>query len=219
MDYEAVIFDLDGTLVNTISDIANSMNRVLIKMGLPAHEIAEYYYFVGAGLKELCRRVLPKDLQYETKVLEYRELFNEDYNQNWHNETYPYPGIIELLEYLQQKNKTIAILSNKPDHFCKLFVQHFFPNINFAIVRGNLDSLPPKPHPAGGMYITESLNLDPKDVLFVGDSDIDMQTAANCGFIAMGAEWGFRSQEELLKAGAKHIFSSPSHLLKFLQEI
>ncbi len=218
MDYKAVIFDLDGTLVNTIKDIANSMNRVLKQMNLPNHPIEDYRYFVGAGLKELCRRVLPQEMQNEENVLKFRELFNLDYDKNWHNDTTAYPGIEELLEYLFSQNKTIAILSNKPDKFCKLFVEHFFPEVEFAMVRGNFDNIPAKPHPAGGEYIINALQIKAQDVLFVGDSNIDIQTAINCKFTAIGAEWGFRTKEELEKAGADFIFANPYELLNFLKE-
>ncbi len=218
LDFKAVIFDLDGTLVNTIADIANSMNRVLESMNLPKHTISEYYYFVGAGLTELCRRVLPENLRDEKTVLHYRELFNQDYNENWSNATLPYSGILELLTYLLTIDKTIAVLSNKPDEFCKVMVKHYFPEINFSIVKGNIESIPPKPDPAGGDAIIKSLKIVPKEVLFIGDSDIDMQTALNCGFTGIGAEWGFRTKEELEKAGAKFTFKTPQDLLTFLKE-
>jgi phosphoglycolate phosphatase len=216
--YKAVIFDLDGTLIDTIKDIANSMNRVLVAMELPSHEIAEYYYFVGAGLTELCRRVLPLDMRDEATVLNYRRLFSLDYNDNWSKYTKPYAGINELLLYLQSCNIDIALLSNKPEEFCKLMVVHYFPEIKFSLVKGNVDHIPPKPHPAGGLEIIKALKLSPNEVLFVGDSDIDMQTAINCGFTGIGAEWGFRSKEELEKAGASLTFSSPAKFMKYLKE-
>lgn len=218
LDYKAVIFDLDGTLINTINDIANSMNRVLESMSLPTHDVSDYYYFVGAGLKELCRRVLPENLRDGKSVLKYRDLFNIDYNENWNHFTKPYEGIRELLSYLQSINKTIALLSNKPEKFCKLMVEYFFPEINFSVVKGNVDHIPPKPDPAGGIAILEILNIDSKDVLFVGDSDIDMQTAVNCKFTAIGAEWGFRTKIELENAGANYTFKTPTELLKYLKE-
>lgn len=219
MGYKAVIFDLDGTLVNTIHDIANSMNRVLKKMKLPEHKIEDYNYFVGAGLKELCRRVLPAEMRTKSLVLKFRDYFNQDYNENWYQETMPYPGITDLLEYLNSQEKIIAILSNKPDQFCKLFVEHYFPSIDFAMVRGNVENIPPKPNPTNGEYMIKSLNLQAEDVLFVGDSDIDMETAKNCGFKGIGAEWGFRGKEELVNAGAQLTFENPIDLLKYLKEI
>lgn len=218
IDFKAVIFDLDGTLIDTINDIANSMNRVLKTMHLPTHPISEYYYFVGAGLKELCRRALPQDMRDEKSILQYRELFNIDYNENWNRETKPYPGIIDLLLYLQSLNKSISILSNKPEEFCKAMAKHYFPMIEFSLVKGNVDHIPPKPHPAGGRAILDILELEAESVLFVGDSDIDMQTAVNCGFTGLGAEWGFRNKEELINSGAKITFKTPNDLLKYLKE-
>lgn len=216
--YKAVIFDLDGTLVDTILDIANSMNRVLQSMKLPSHDLSKYYYFVGAGMKELCKRALPENMQDEENVLKFRQLFNQDYNENWHNETKAYQGICELLMYLQQNDKQIAILSNKPEKFCQLFVDYYFPKVDFALVKGNVDHIPPKPDPAGGEIIINNLGLKAEDIFFVGDSDIDMQTAKNCGFTGIGAEWGFRTKKELVEAGAKLTFTKPSDLLNYLKE-
>lgn len=218
LNYKAVIFDLDGTLINTIDDIANSMNRVLNSMNLPTHDVSEYYYFVGAGLKELCRRVLPEEMRDEKNVLHYKELFNKDYNDNWSKYTLPYEGILELLVFLQANHKKIALFSNKPEEFCKLMVKHYFSKINFSVVKGNVDHIPPKPDPAGGIEILKILKLNPEEILFVGDSDIDMQTAKNCGFMGIGAEWGFRNKEELDRAGAHLTFKSPKDLLTYLQE-
>ncbi len=217
INYKAVIFDLDGTLVDTILDIANSMNRVLESMGLAPHSVSEYYGFVGAGLTELCRRVLPENMRDETTLLRYRELFNQDYHESWNKFTQPYQGIKELLEYLNSVNIPISVLSNKPEEFCQIVVDFYFPKINFALVKGNVDAIPPKPDPAGGMKIVNYLKLKPEEVFFVGDSDIDMQTATNCGFTGLGAEWGFRSKKELVESGAEMTFASPNDLLFFLR--
>ena len=218
LDYKAVIFDLDGTLVNTINDITNSMNRVLKSMNLPIHDLSKYYYFVGAGLKELCKRALPEEMKDEKSVLHYRDLFNQDYDQNWNIDSRPYEGISDLLAYLQASKKSIAVLSNKPDQFCKTMINFYFSEINFSVIRGNVDNIPPKPHPAGGKIVLEILGQKAKDVLFVGDTNIDMQTAKNCGFKAIGAEWGFRTKEELDRAGADITFKRPKDFLTYLQE-
>ena len=113
------------------------------------------------------------------------------------------------LVYLQSNKKHIALLSNKPEEFCKLMVKHYFPEINFSVVKGNVDHIPPKPDPAGGKVILKQLGMEPSDILFVGDSNIDMQTAKNCSFTGIGAEWGFRTKEELDDAGANITFKTP----------
>jgi len=115
-------------------------------------------------------------------------------------------------------NKQIAVLSNKPEEFCQLVVDYYFPEVDFAIVKGNVDQIPPKPDPAGGNAIIKYLNLKPEDVLFVGDSDVDMQTALNCGFTGIGAEWGFRTKKELDEAGAKLTFKTPIDFLNYIRE-
>lgn len=218
MEFKAVVFDLDGTLVNTIKDIADSMNRVLESLSLPSHSEDKYHYFVGAGLTELCRRVLPENLRDDKKVREFKRLFNEDYNLNWHRYTQAYDGINDLLEFLQEKELSISILSNKPEEFCLGFVEFFFPKIKFTHVKGNIENIAPKPNPVRGFEIMEDLKLKPEEIIFVGDSDIDMQTAKNCGFWAFGAEWGFRNKEELLDAGADKVFKKPLDLLNYLKE-
>ena len=132
--YKAMMFDLDGTLLDTIEDIANSMNRVLAKMNYPTHPISAYNYFAGSGVYELTRRALVGAEERREIILEVQKGFNEDYDENWGVKTKPYAGIIEVLRFLESKNISISILSNKPDLFCNQMAKFFFSEIKFDLV-------------------------------------------------------------------------------------
>lgn len=216
--YKLVIFDLDGTLLNTIDDIANTMNRVLEEMKLPTHPVSAYYQFVGAGVVKLSKRVLPAKMRDEETVLKFRDMFNEKYHKSWNELTKPYDGIIELLDYLTSQGKEVGVFSNKPQEFCQIMMDYYFPEVKFSFVRGNRKNVPVKPDPAGGLEILKEMNLKAEDVLYVGDTDIDMQTAVNGGFFGIGAEWGFRTKEELVTTGAKITFATPIEMMNYLKD-
>lgn len=217
-NYKVVIFDLDGTLLNTIDDIANTMNKVLAEMKLPTHPVSAYYQFVGAGVVVLSKRALPANMRDEVTVFKVHGMFNKLYHETWKEFSKPYDGIKELLDYLISQGKEVGVFSNKPQKFCEIMMDYYFPKIKFSFVRGNRKNIPPKPDPAGGLEILKEMNLKAEDVLYVGDTDIDMQTAVNCGFFGIGAEWGFRTKDELIKTGARLTFATPVEMMNYLKD-
>jgi len=216
MAYKAVLFDLDGTLLDTLQDIADSSNRVLARFGFPQHEVEAYKYFVGDGIDVLASRILPDEHRDQATVDEVAASVNTEYSQHWADTTHPYPGIPELLQALTVRCIKMAILSNKPDHSAKMTVSKLLPRWQFELVLGARPSVPKKPDPAVALEIAERLNVLPREFLYLGDTGTDMQTATAAGMYAIGVLWGFRSANELLTNGAKALISSPMDFLKFL---
>jgi phosphoglycolate phosphatase len=217
MDIKGIVFDLDGTLLNTLGDIRASMNRVLMAKGHPTHSLEKYHYFVGSGIYKLCEAVLPVSNRTPEEILEYIELFRADYKDNWNELTVPYPGIHELLRNLQKDGYELAVLSNKPDYFTKPMTDYFFPDISFVYVQGNLPELPAKPDPESARYLLEKLSLSSDKYAFVGDSDIDIMTGINLGMLPVGVSWGFRPVEGLIETGAAHILNHAAELLSIIR--
>jgi len=211
--WQGVIFDLDGTLLDTIADLGDSMNEVLVNHGWPVFSIADYKEKVGDGIGQLVKRSVPVNIAYDTEVLSpFIQEFIKIYEQHWHVKTKPYPGILPLLQTLLEKKVKMAILSNKMDSFTQLCVRHFFPNIPFDYVVGSVEGFPKKPDPACALQIADHLGLDPKAVLYVGDTPVDMNTANNAGMKAIGVSWGFRSANQLVESGAMIILNKPEFL-------
>ncbi|OGR03549.1 MAG: HAD family hydrolase [Deltaproteobacteria bacterium RIFOXYD12_FULL_50_9] len=213
---EAVIFDLDGTLLDTLADLADSVNRVLLGKGLPDHPLDAYRYFVGEGATMLIRRALPKSHQDEATIQAFLNCFIADYSKNWHVSTRPYPGIPEMLTQLASRDLQLAVLSNKPDDFTKLCVTRFLPATGFAAVFGQRPETARKPDPAGALAIARLLDLPPAAFLYLGDTGIDMETAKVAGMFAVGATWGFRPAAELLQHGAQEVINHPAELINLL---
>jgi phosphoglycolate phosphatase len=216
MAYKSIIFDLDGTLLDTLEDIATSTNRVLGQFGFPQHSIESYKYFVGEGMENLATRVLPVSYRNATKVAEMVTLINAEYSQHWADTTCPYKGIPELLQELTNLGIKMAVLSNKPDHFTKQMVSYLLPNWRFELVLGARPHVPKKPDPTAALEIAEYLNISPGECLYLGDTDIDMMTAKAAGMYPIGALWGFRTAEELLTNGAEKLILNPLDVLKIL---
>lgn len=216
IDFKAVIFDLDGTLLDTLEDIADTSNRVLAKNGFPTHPLERYREFVGSGLNVLITRILPEDKRDDKTVEKCVHEFREDYKHNWNIKTAPYAGIIDTLNRLSQRKVRLAVLSNKPDDFARQCVDDMLSGCHFEMVLGLHDGLRPKPDPTGASQIAGFLKLSPDKILFVGDTDIDMNTATAAGMSPCGVLWGFRSREELEKSGAKAIAGHPSDILGLL---
>ncbi|MBD5237314.1 MAG: HAD family hydrolase [Bacteroidales bacterium] len=212
-----VIFDLDGTLLNTISDLGNACNYALRMMGYSEHALSTYNYMVGNGVRKLVERAVP-DADEETidKLL---SIFREYYDEHCTDSTLPYPGIPELLKELTEKGVAIGVTSNKYEPAVKKIVTHFFPDIPFVALLGQVEERPPKPDPS---IIFALLNESPcakKNILYVGDSAVDMETARRACVTSAGVTWGFRPVSELRRAYAEHIVNKPSEILRLVDEL
>jgi phosphoglycolate phosphatase len=212
----AVLFDLDGTLLDTLEDIADSLNNVLRNRGLGTHPTEAYRYFVGSGVPTLVSRALPPEKRNDGLIRACVEAFRKEYENNWKAKTRPYEGVPELLDALAGRGVTTAVLSNKPHEFTELCIKEFFSAWEFAAVIGQRDGIPMKPDPAGAGEIVRNLGIPPGQFVYLGDSGVDMDTAVRAGMFPVGALWGFRSEEELRKHGALSVVSQPTELLLFV---
>ena len=216
MTYKAILFDLDGTLLNTLEDLGNSVNRVLARRGFPTHTLNEYRYFVGDGTAMLITRALPQGKRNDETIRTCLEAFSEDYGRNCKVKTSPYEGIPEMLDAVTERGLKIAVLSNKQHEFTKRCVADLLPNWTFDVVLGQRDAVNRKPDPAGALEVAEHLHIPPADFLYLGDSAIDMRTATAARMFPVGVLWGFRSAEELKVSGAQALIERPSEILNFL---
>jgi phosphoglycolate phosphatase len=215
----AIIFDLDGTLLDTLADLADSGNAALAALGLPTHPQDAYRYFVGLGIEELVQRMLPESRRDPETIKAAYGAMTTEYKRRWKDKTRPYPGIPELLESLRQRGLPVCVLSNKPQAYTDLTIAEFFPGWPFTQVRGARPEVPNKPHPAGALALATELGLAPGSVIFVGDSKTDMKTACGAGMMPVGVLWGFRDEAELSANGARHIISRPEDLLTLLDTL
>jgi phosphoglycolate phosphatase len=216
MKYKAILFDLDGTLLNTLRDIASSVNRVLTSHDFPIHSTDDYRYFIGDGAMTLLQRALPEDERDKKTIQTCYEQFKHDYAKNWNVETSMYDGIDEMLDALNAYNIRLAILSNKPHDITLKCVKAYFAQWPFEIVFGQQDTIPKKPDPAGALLISRKMGISVSDFLYLGDTAIDMKTACAAGMFAAGALWGFRTKEELKENGAMALLNNPLELLSLL---
>ncbi len=215
--YQAVLFDLDGTLLNTLDDLANTTNRVLAAKGFPTHPLDAYRYFVGEGAAKLILRALPSGKRQDDHCIQACiQAFYEDYDLNWNVSSRPYRGITEMLDALSAEEIKIAVLSNKPDKFTQKCVTEYFSKWHFEVVFGARENVPRKPDPFGALEVATLLNCPPSRFIYVGDTAIDMLTANAAGMFAVGVEWGFRPVDELKAAGAQLIIGHPSAILDLL---
>jgi phosphoglycolate phosphatase len=210
--YSAVVFDLDGTLLDSLADIAITVNLVLAEHGFPEHEIPKYRYFVGDGVVTLFERVLPVEVDRVEWVPRCVARFNEVYDHHWYVNTRPYEGIAELIAELRRRSLPLAVLSNKPHAFTVKCVERFFAADDFAVVLGQREGVPKKPDPAGAVDVASRLGLSPEQCVYVGDSLVDMQTAVRARMYPVGVLWGFRERDELVAHGAACVLSHPSEL-------
>jgi phosphoglycolate phosphatase len=217
MFFKAVIFDLDGTLLDTLSDLGDSMNIVLKRHDLPVHDHESYKYMIGDGVEALVKRALPESMSNADTVGEFISEYRAEYKKNWNNKTCPYAGVVELIESLYSIGLKIAVFSNKPHDSTKICVREFLPFDKFDVVLGHRPGKNLKPDPGGAIEIAEKLNIAQDQILYLGDTSVDMKTAVAAGMYPVGVLWGFRTGEELLQNGAKSLLDKPDDLLRIIR--
>jgi phosphoglycolate phosphatase len=215
MKFKGVIFDLDGTLVNSLEDIADTMNSVLQNLDYPTHSYDAYQYFIGSGLRNLVSKSLPETHNDEKSIENCYRLMIAEYRDTCTRKTTSYKGIIELLDHLLLYNIKLSVFSNKSDELTKKITAALFPNYFDSAVGLTTESLK-KPNPSEALAISKSMGLKPEEIIFVGDSGIDMQTATNANMFAVGVSWGYRPKEELIENGAKQVLNHPLDLIDIL---
>lgn len=209
--YKLAIFDLDGTLLDTLNDLANACNYALNEMGFPIHKVEEYKNFVGGGRYKLIDKILPDENKCEEIINKTMSLFDNYYEAHMIDLTKPYDGIYEMIEELISKNVEIAVVSNKPHEFTVDVVKKFF-NGKFKVVYGHRPEFPTKPNPESVLQVINELKVEKEDCVYIGDSDVDIKTASNASIASIGVSWGFRGRKELQAAGADFVVDSPKEL-------
>ena len=216
MKAKAVIFDLDGTLLNTLRNLGEAMNAVLFEHNFPEHPVDAYRLFLGEGMDALVRQALPEEKRDEALVGRLMEKMREEYGRRWPHHTRAYSGVPEMLDELERRGLPKAILTNHQHHFMIQMVEKFLGDWSFSVVRGVLPGAPRKPDPAVALEIAREMDLLPNEIVFVGDSGIDMLTAEAAGMYGAGVLWGYRDAAELLQAGARTLLTEPHELFSVL---
>ena len=213
MKYRAAIFDMDGTLINSLEDLADAVNEMLEHYGFPTHPLEPYRYYVGNGARKLIERTVPKeraaDKNFVDEALKY---YDGCYQRHMLNKTKPYDGIVEMLERLKAKKIPRGVVTNKQHVCAQALAEKLFPAGMFDYVIGDMDGLPRKPDPTKALKIASDFGVDPSEVAYFGDTSVDMQTAVNAGFLPIGVTWGFRPRSELVESGAQVIIDHPLEL-------
>lgn len=217
MAYSAAIFDLDGTLLDSLADIAHAANEVLAARGLAEHPLDQYRFLVGDGVQVLFERAIGAERRTESLVAECVAAFGVTYERQWNQRSRPYDGIAELLTTLGARGARMAVLSNKPQTFTEKCVREYFSAWRIEPVLGQRPSVPRKPDPAGALEIAAGWGVTPAECLYLGDSLVDMQTARRAQMFAVGAAWGFRPRAELEAHGAQAVVEHPLELLRWFE--
>lgn len=215
--YRTVIFDLDGTILNTIDDLADAGNYVCRENGWPEFSVEAFKGMVGHGIPNLVSRFSPKEARTPERLTQTLKAFSRRYGAHNMDKTAPYPGIPEMLERLKAAGIQLAVYSNKEDGFSRILVEHYFPGV-FSLVRGKVEGIPVKPDPTGVRKVMEALHAHPEQTIFVGDSSVDIQTGHHAGMAACGVTWGFRSRDSLAAAGAEYLADQPKALENLILE-
>ncbi len=208
-----IIFDLDGTLVNTLEDLADSVNEALEKMGFPVWQTDDYRLKVGRGFRNLMENSVPEEFREDAGVIgQMLEYFVAAYDRRYLDKSRPYEGIGELLDELAAGGIFLAVNSNKRTDYAERLVAKLFPQVPFVGVFGEREGVPKKPDPAGALELCARMGLEPGEVIYAGDSNTDIQTGKNAGMETIGVSWGFRGAEELRRSGASYIAEKPSDI-------
>ena len=215
---KTILFDLDGTLLNTIDDLADAGNWVCTQHGWPTFSVEQYKHFVGNGIPKLVERFSPETARTPDQLAATLAEFSARYDAHKEDKTRPYPGIPELLDALQAEGIQTAVFSNKADEFCGKIVEHYFGKGKFEIIRGSRKGVPTKPDPTGVYTLMADLHAEKETTLFIGDSDVDIRTGHNAGLPAMGVLWGFRGRDELTAVGADRLAETPADILAYLRQ-
>nr|WP_320118941.1 HAD family hydrolase [uncultured Marinifilum sp.] len=214
---KGIIFDLDGTLADSIEDLADSMNQVLKERKLATHDYETYKTFVGRGIKSLVEKALPEEFKTEEHINDSFDRMMKIYDENCIVKTCLYPGIPELLTELNKKGIKLAVFSNKANELTQKVTKVLLADWKFEFILGAGGDIPRKPNPEGAIYISKKMGLEPNEIIYVGDSGVDMQTANNSDMNAAGVLWGFRDMNELLENGAQTILEKPAELLNSIE--
>lgn len=212
-----IIFDLDGTLLDSVDDLGSAVNLALSKQGFPTHSTASYKYFVGNGVAKLIERAVPKGTSAEVIDAVYRD-FSDYYSAHYADKTVPYDGVDALLGELQKQKLLLAVASNKPDIFTKSIISERWNGV-FAAVHGQREEIPKKPNPQIAYNIMKEIGAEKAETLLIGDTNVDIETAKSAGIRSVGCLWGFRTKEELEAAGADFIIEKPSEILDILANL
>jgi phosphoglycolate phosphatase len=211
---QAVLFDLDGTLADTLADLADATDAALTALGCPTHPLPNYRHMVGDGARNLCQRALPSDRQ--DLADQAVRLMRQHYDAHCFDKTRLYDGVPALVAELRRRGLKLAVLSNKPDDFTKRMIAHYFRPNPFDEVRGQLPDVPLKPDPTATSQIADRLGVPPGAWLYLGDTNTDMRAARAAGMFAVGVLWGFRDRQELLDSGAQALVATPAEVLSLL---
>lgn len=214
--YKGIIFDLDGTLLNTIFDLADSVNTVMEHFGFPTYDSEAYKLKIGNGFRNLIEVSLPEDKRNDEMIEEGLELFVETYDRKYQNKTVPYDGIPELIDKLHNQGICLAVNSNKRTDYTNALTEKFFSHIPFIAVYGERAGIPKKPDPVSALEIAEMMKLNPEEILYIGDSKTDMMTGKNAGMDTVGVTWGFRGRQELEANGGTYVIDRPEEILEII---
>lgn len=218
MKYKLIVFDLDGTLVNSLTDLAIAVNEGLKKAGLKTHKIEKYQKFVGNGRENLIDRAMGESFNDERLRNIVKETFDTFYKAHCNDNTTSYKGCEKLLFELKKSGVKTAVLSNKPDEFVRGILNKIYPGYNFDSAWGKKPEYPVKPDPKALNAVLNELNINKLECLYIGDSEVDVLTAKNAGVAMLGVDWGFRTRKELIDAGAQVVVSSADEILGYINE-